>query len=221
MSTLSTLAGGGAKEEKVVATPVTSITGSRPRIVGLKPGEWVDVIPYNATLDQNAPQFLFWFWERLQKSGLLKLYFPHSSEGSFPAFVALMSGSTNVILVVVKNEQGEIQDTMGFATWDMMQLGLAMVGCAGFIFLPEYWDARATTEAARRIERMWFDEMPQHLDLLVGIIAKDNLAAQRFMPRIGWTLSGSLPGAHLYAGQPSDATIWYQTRAQFESQERA
>jgi RimJ/RimL family protein N-acetyltransferase len=222
MSTLSTLAG-GTREPEVVATPTVTVkpqpTVTRPRIIGLKSGEWVDVIPYNANLDPNAPQFLFWFWERLQKSGLLALYFPHGTEASFPQFVGMMSGGTNVILVVVKSESGEVQDTMGFATWGTMQLGLATVGCAGFVFLPEFWDAKATVEAAKRIERLWFDEMPQHLDLLVGIIAKDNVAAQRFMPRIGWSFSGSLPGAHLYAGQPSDATIWYLTRSQFESQE--
>lgn len=217
MSTLSTLAGNtngsaAVTERKLPARP--------ERIRGLKPGERVDVLTYDARLDPQSRRFLYWFWGRLHDAGLLALYFPHDTEASFPEFVKMLSGGTNVILVLVKNEAGEVVDTLGLATWGPMQLGLSQVGCAGFLFLPEFWDAKATVEAAHRIEQLWFEEMPQKLDLLLGIIARDNVLAQRFMSRIGWTLSGSLPGCHLYAGQRSDATIWYLTREQFEKETR-
>lgn len=212
MSTLGTLAGNTTPEpSKPARTPIR----------GLKDGETVDVIPYDGRFDPNSRNFLYWFWGRLHDAGLLALYFPSDSEASFPSFVALMSGQTNVILVVVKNDKGEIMDTLGLATWSPMQLGVSMVGCAGFIFLQDYWDTKSTKEAAERIMRMWFYEMTPKLDLLLGIIAKDNVLAQRFMSRIGWTLSGTLPKAHLYGGQPSDATIWYMTREQFEKKKES
>jgi RimJ/RimL family protein N-acetyltransferase len=211
MSTLSTLAG-------TTPTPAPQPKPVREPIRGLREGEWVDVLPYDARFDPMSRHFLWWLWDKLHTSGLLALYYPHDTEASFPEMVKMFSGGTNVILVVVKNEKGEIQDLLGFATWGPMQLGLAQVGCCGFIFLPDYWQARATSEAATRIMRMWFDE--SKLDLLVGIIAKDNVLAQRFMSRIGWQLSGSLPNAHLYSGKPSDATIWYMTREAFESKEK-
>ena len=216
MSTLSTLAGASpVADRKAPAAPAHP-----ERIRGLKEGEWVDVITYDARLDPNSRHFLFWFWGRLHEAGVLALYFPHDTEASFPEFVKMLSGGTNVILVLVKDADGKVQDTLGLATWGPMQLGLSQVGCAGFIFLPQYWDAKATSEAARRIEQLWFNEMPAKLDLLIGIIAKDNILAQRFMTRIGWTLSGTLPGCHLYASKQSDATIWYLTREQFEKEKQ-
>jgi len=203
MSTLSTLAGEGEPKRE------------RPKIRGIKDGEWIDVIPYSAHFDPNADKFLPWFWNRLKTDGLVELYFPDGKETGFASFVGLMSSNvTKVVLVVVKGTDGLVVDTVGIATWDPLKMGMISVGIAGFIFLRDYWERHASLAAARRIMQMWFDELK--LNVLLGLIAKDNHLANRFVQRAGWTLQGSLPMLHAYQGEISDSQMWTITREEFE-----
>lgn len=207
-TSLDVLAGGGGTVTKS-STPVRKAIKSE--------GGTVDVIPYNANLDKDADKFLAWFWRRLLDDGLIRLYYPDMPEYSFAGFVKLFSGDTNVTLVVKKNEQGEIVDTIGFATLELMSFGMAMAAHAGFIFLPEYWDQETTKQAAERIMEFWFQSEQPKLDVVIGIIAERNVMARRFLQRIGWTHSGNIPFLHQYQGERSDSSIWYVTRLQFEA----
>lgn len=208
MSTLDTLAG---------SLPTPTSTTSRPpqeKLKGIKEGEYVDVAPYDAR-DPNADKFLPWFWNKLKSEGLVDLYFPGSAEDGFCDFVKLMSGPTRVVLVVIKSEEKkEIRDVVGLATWDALSFGVANVGMAGFIFFREFWDRHTTAQAARRIMKLWFDELK--LDALIGIVARDNVLANAFMRKVGWTLKCELPRMHVYLGKPSDACLWYVGREEFE-----
>jgi RimJ/RimL family protein N-acetyltransferase len=207
MSDLEKLAG-------LAAAPMTEPPTPAPPIID---GDYeIDVVPYHGDLDPNAAYFLHYFWKRLLDDGLMELYFPGMGDKSYCTFVKLFSSATNIVIVVRKDiATKEIVDTIGFASWDQLRLGVATVGHAGFIFLKEFWNRHTTLAAARRIERYWFDNMPETLDTVMGIIALDNRLAQRFMHNLGWVQAGVLPGMHEYAGKQSDATIWYLTRADF------
>lgn len=206
MSTLGTLAGNA---------PPDPPKRERPKIRGLKEGEWIDVIPYSAHLDPNASLFLPWLWNRLKEDGLVELYFPEGKETGFASFVGLMSSNvTKVVLVVVKGADGLVVDTVGIATWDPLRMGLISVGIVGFIFLRDYWEQKASALAAQRIMKLWFDDLK--LEILLGLIAKDNHLANRFVQRVGWTLQGTLPRLHSYMGAISDANMWTITKDEFE-----
>ena len=212
MSELTTLAGGGT-----APTPAVTKQPLPPIIDG---DYLIDVIPYHGDLDPNSRFFLSYFWQRLHDDGLLDLYFPGAGDKSYCTFVKLFSSNTRIVIVVRKvPTTGDIVDTIGFATWDALQLGPALVGHAGFIFLKEFWNRHTTLAAAKRIERFWFDDESPRLDMALGIIAEDNRMAQMLMHRLGWVQAGVLPGLHEYAGKPSNATIWYLTREEFEAQE--
>lgn len=209
MSTLGTLAG---------ATPVqTPETPKHDRVPirGIKNGEHVEVIPYDGRMDKAADKFLPWFWNRLKDSGLLELYYPGMGATSFTTFARMLSGDVKVILFVIMDDAREVQDCVGFATWSPLDFAGYLVGNAGFIFLPEYWDRQTTVDATKVGMKFWFDEMTPRLDLAVGMNPEGNHLVQRFLHRIGWTRVGTLPIPQLYAGQSSDTVLWYYTRAQY------
>jgi RimJ/RimL family protein N-acetyltransferase len=182
------------------------------------PGRRVEVFPYTAHADPQANLFLPWFWNRLKEDGLLNLYFPNDVERSFATFAAMMSGGARILLVALVDEAtGLATDTIGFASWTPMMLGLSMVGNAGFIYLKDFWEQSITLAAGRRIEKMWFEEMEPKLDLAVGIIAKNNVLARRYINRLGWKKCGELPGIQQYAGEQADGEIWFVSRSQYES----
>lgn len=184
------------------------------------PGGTIDVVAYNANSDPNAENFLPWFWQRLRNDGLVSLYFPGSEQTGFAAFVKLFSGTHSVLLVYRRDLSGEIVDTVGFATLELMQFGQATAAHAGFIFLRDYWDHHSSKEAAERIAATWFGWIDPKLDVVIGIIAEQNVLARRFLQRIGWEHSGNLPYIHHYNGARSDASIWFLTRERFEKGNR-
>lgn len=194
-----------------------SVTKPEPPARLMDEGDWMDVLPYHADNDPNADHFLFWLWHRLKDDGLLALYFPHDQERSYPTMVKLMSAPvTRVILVVLKSEDGQVKDVVGFATWEPLQMGPATVGHAGFIFLKKYWQRHASLEAGKRIMRHWFTETEPKLDVAIGLIAATNTLANRYVQGLGWTRLGDLPGCQQYAGEQTDAIMWRMTRVEFE-----
>lgn len=184
-------------------------------------GHYVDVIPYNAYFDEKCRHWLFWLYDKLREDDLLRLYYPNidGTDKAYPMFVRMMSSdTTQVLLVVLKDKQTEeVAGLVGIATWERMQFGPSTLGHAGFIFLRQYWDHRTSLDAGRRILQFWFDEMPQPLDIAVGIIAKLNTLANRFVQRLGWTKVGELPNCQQYGGEPCDACIWQITRSTYEA----
>jgi RimJ/RimL family protein N-acetyltransferase len=182
--------------------------------------KYVDVIPYNAYFDDNCRNWLFWLYDKLREDDLLRLYYPNvnGTDRSYPMFVRMMSSDvTQVLLVVLKDKQtDEVASLVGLATWERMSLGPSTVGHAGFIFLRQYWDHHTSMAAGQRILKYWFEEMPQKLDIAVGIIAKLNVLANRFVKRLGWTLVGELPNCQQYGGEPCDAVMWQITRSAYE-----
>lgn len=184
--------------------------------------KYVDVIPYNAYFDDKCRHWLFWLYDKLREDDLLRLYYPDvdASDRSYPMFVRMMSSdTTQVLLVVLKDKKSdEVQGLVGIATWERMQFGPSTLGHAGFIFLREYWDHQTSMAAGQRIMECWFKEMPEKLDIAVGIIAKLNVLANRFVRRLGWTLVGELPNCQQYGGEPCDAVLWQITRSKFEEQ---
>lgn len=176
----------------------------------------VDVVLYNANADPHAEAFLPYLWKRLVEDGLVSLYFPGSEQTGFAAFVKLFSSDTQILLVRKLNEKGEVVDIVGFATLELMPFGMAMAAHAGFIFLKKWWDHATTTAAAMEIMRTWFGWEQPKLDVVIGIIADKNVLARRFLTRIGWQHSGNIPYVHQYAGQRSDASVWYITREMIE-----
>lgn len=184
----------------------------------------VDVIPYNAYHDPKGGYFMHWLWQKLQADGLLRLYYPDvtDDEKFYPTFVRMMSSEmTKVLLVVLRNPQDatDVRDVVGFATWEPLKFGPAVVGHAGFIFLKAYWDRRVTVQAGERIMEWWFDRNPEPLDVAVGLIADKNTLANRFVQRLGWTQMGSLPGCQQWGGEQCDAVLWRYTRAEWGKRE--
>lgn len=188
-----------------------------PKRIEMGGGAYVDVIPYNAYNDVNCRQFLFWLYDKLRQDDLLRLYYPDidGTDRAYPTFVRMLSSqSTQVLLVVIKDDKGDVQDVVGISTWEPIQFGPSRLGHAGFIFVRQYWDHHTSIEAGKRIEKFWFEEIPEEgkLDIAVGIIAKANVLANRFVRRLGWTFVGELPRCQQYGGEPSDACIWQLTR---------
>ena len=181
--------------------------------------KYVDVIPYNAYHDDRCRHWLFWLYDKLREDDLLRLYYPNvdATDRSYPMFVRMMSSDTTQVLLVVLKDKAtdEVVSLVGIATWERMQFGPSTLGHAGFIFLRDYWDHRTSLAAGQRIMQFWFEEMPDKLDIAVGIIAKDNIPANRFVHRLGWTRVGELPACQQYAGEPSDAVIWQCTRQRY------
>jgi RimJ/RimL family protein N-acetyltransferase len=204
-SILDRLANGGEVKTIEAKQPIADGKGS------------IEVIPYNASQDPNADKFLPWFWNRLRDDGLISLYFPGAEKTGFAKFVSLMSGDVRVLLVVKKNEQGDIADTVGFATIGPMAIGGTMAAYAGFIFLKDYWDRTTTYAAAKTIMDAWFTSQDVHLDVIVGVVADTNVLAKRFLQRVGWKNSGSIPFLAEYEGNRCDATFWYITRELWEA----
>jgi RimJ/RimL family protein N-acetyltransferase len=207
MSTLSTLAGSASNGQAAVPQRVPV----RPRA----DGEYIDCIPYDARGDRDAYRSLYWFWETLQKDGLLELYYPGQADLSFPNFVRLLSGDVQVLLFVIKNPEGEVMEFVGLATWAPLDFGGTMVGNAGFLFRPQFWDRQTTIEACRRGMQYWFEEMTPRLSMAIGMNASGNHLVQRFLHALGWTRVGQLPIPQFYAGQTSDMVLWYYTREQY------
>lgn len=193
-----------------------------PNRIAYDGDRYVDVIPYNAYFDDKCRHWLFWLYDKLREDDLLRLYYPNvdASDRSYPMFVRMMSSdTTQVLLVVLKDKKTEeVQGLVGIATYEKMQFGPSTLGHAGFIFIRQFWDHRTSLEAGQRIMRFWFEEMPQPLDISVGIIAKTNILANRFVQRLGWVRVGELPDCQQYGGEPSDAVLWRVTRKQYEEQ---
>jgi RimJ/RimL family protein N-acetyltransferase len=206
MSTLSTLAG---STERSLPTKHVEV---KPRAEG----DYIDVIQYDARFDQNAAQALPYFWQRLRDAGLLELYYPGAAQHSFAQFVRLLSGDVQIILFVLKGQDDVVKDFIGLATWAPLDFGGTLVGNAGFLFLPEYWDRPTTIEAARRGMRYWFEEMTPRLNLALGMNPAGNILVQRFLHGLGWSRVGSLPIPQFYGGKMSDMVIWYYTREMYE-----
>jgi RimJ/RimL family protein N-acetyltransferase len=187
-------------------------------------GDHVDVVPYNAYQDPQCAHYgLTWFWDRLREHGLLRLYYPELADDDrlFPTFVRMMSSeATKVILVVLKDGEGQVKDLIGISTWEPLRFGPSMLGHAGFIFREKYWNRQTTLEAGQRIMSYWFAEAEPKLDLAVGLIARDNVLAQRYVRALGWTEGGWLPNSQQYDGKPCDAIIWHITREQFNAKRK-
>lgn len=183
-------------------------------------GDRVDVVPYNAYRDpQCAHYFLNWFWDRMRENGLLKLYYPDLTDDDrmFPTFVRMLSSEvTKVILVILRDAEDKVKDVIGLSTWEPMQLGPSTVGHCGFIFRHEYWNRRTSIEAGHRIMEHWFTVAEPKLDVAVGLIARDNNLAQRYVRALGWVESGWIHNGQQYEGKPCDAIIWQYTREQFQ-----
>lgn len=192
-----------------------------PKPEPIRDGDWiVDVMPYHGDNDPNAWQMLPWLWKRLKDDGLLDLYYPAEADKSFCTFAKMLSASlTRVILVVLRNPDDvtDVKDIIGFATWEPLRFGPALLGHAGFIFLKKYWDRHTSVEAGKRIMEWWFDKNPEPLDVAVGLIAEKNILANRFVQRLGWTRMGDLPGCQEYAGEQCDAIQWRFTRKDWEA----
>lgn len=216
MSLIEQLAGLPEVSNAPVVAP--SDIPKRKKIVH-DPAHTVEVIPYNANLDPNADSFLPWLWRKLQSGGLVDLYFPDAAKTGFAMLTRMFSGGVKVLLVVLKDQKGEVVDVVGFATWEPMTFGQAQAGHAGFIFFPDYWDHHTSDAAAYRIMEFWFGNPDNHLDIAIGIIASLNVLAQRFLRRIGWAHVGELPGLHQYKGQQCAASLWYITRDAFAKME--
>lgn len=170
-------------------------------------------IPYNAHFDPNADKFLPWFWQRLKDDGLVSLYYPGQEETGFALFVKLLSNApqTQVALVVPNNVEGLPDgEPIGFVSWEPGLFGKPNAATAGFIFLKRFWDSKHTTDAANSVMRLWFEQL--EMELVVGVIATANIAAQRFMPRVGWAKMGILPNMTSFTGKECDASLWYITR---------
>ena len=216
MSTLASLVEPASPKSK--STPPTPIAQ-----IDYDGGTYVDVIPYNAYFDDRCRHWLFWLYDKLREDDLLRLYYPNvdATDRSYPMFVRMMSSdTTQVLLIVLKDKKSdEVAGLVGIATWEPMHFGPSTLGHAGFIFLREYWDHHTSLAAGQRIMEFWFREMPEprRLDIAVGIIAKLNVLANRFVQRLGWTRVGELPACQQYGGEPSDAVIWQVTRSAFDT----
>lgn len=204
------------EEQTPPETPKRSNALPTVPVIKLEEGMYVDVVPYNANLDPEAGNFLLWLWQRLRDEKLIELYYPDNPDLSFAGFVKLFSCDTFVLLVLLKKADGEVMDTIGFSTLELMSFGHATAAHAGFIFLKEYHSQKISSQAAESIERYWFASQNPRLDVVIGIIAEKNVLARRFMQRIGWTHSGNIPYLHHFKGEQSDSSIWYLTREQFE-----
>lgn len=191
-----------------------------PSHISYDDSKYVDVIPYNAYFDDNCRHWLFWLYDTLRKDDLLRLYYPNidGTDRAYPMFVRMMSSDTTQVLLVVLKDKAtdDVAGLVGIATWERLQFGPSTLGHAGFIFLKDYWDHRTSMAAGQRIMEYWFREMQQPLDITVGIIAKSNVLANRFVQRLGWTRVGELPNCQQYGGEPSDAVIWQITRSRYE-----
>jgi RimJ/RimL family protein N-acetyltransferase len=211
MSTLSTLAGSTGNTPVTERKLPTQHVATTPRAEG----DHIDVVPYDGRADKDAAQALYFFWNKLREGGLLELYYPGQSEYSFTSFVRLMSGDVKVILFVIRDAQEMVKDFVGLATWAPLDFGGTLVGNAGFLFLPAYWDRQTTIDATKRGMRYWFEEMQPQLSMAIGMNPAANLLVQRFLHRIGWTRVGQLPIPQSYAGKQSDMVLWYYTREQY------
>lgn len=171
----------------------------------------VRVIPYDARQDADSARFLPWFWERLVSDGLVSLYYPGQESTGFSHFVTMFSGGANIALVTTQDSEGKPDKAIGFVSWTMAPLGAKQVAIAGFIFFKEFWDHKHSTDAAYEIMQYWFTET--ELDVVLGVVASENIMANRFLSRIGWEKSGSLPGCHLWKDKECDATLWTVTKS--------
>lgn len=183
-------------------------------------GDHIEVFPYNAYYDPLcAHSGLAFFWDKLREHGLLKLYYPDLTDDDrlFPTFVRMMSSdSTKVVLVLLKDSEDKVKDLIGIATWEPMRFGPSMIGHAGFIFRQEYWTRRTTIEAGKKIMEHWFTQAEPKLDVAVGLIARDNIMACRYVKALGWQESGWIHRGQQYNGNPCDAVIFQYTRDEFE-----
>src|SRR5262249_48872442 len=178
---------------------------------------YVDVVFYHGDGDPNAEKALPYFWRKLMEDDLLKLYYPSDTDRSFCTFVKMVSSPlTRCLFVVIKNRDHDVKDFMGIATWEPLHMGPALVGHAGFIFLKTYWDRHITIAAGKRIMECWFEEFPEPLDVAVGLIAEDNILANRYVQSLGWTKLGKLPNCQQWGGVPSDAVIWRVTKDDYQ-----
>lgn len=214
--------------ERLVDQPSTS-RPTHPARDRIMEGSWVlDVVPYTASADKNAHQFLPWFWQRLRDEGLIELYFPGMAETSFGEFASLFTApGVKKLLFLLKdpstldNDLPTVVDCIGFATWSPMEWGGQQVGNCGFIFFRDYWDRATTVKGCHRAMQYWFHEMEPSLDVCLGLNPAGNVLVQRFLPKIGWTRVGQLPIPQYYDGKYSDMVVWYITRRQFDLNEEA
>ncbi len=186
-------------------------------------GDHVDVVPYNAYQDpQCAHYFLNWFWDRMRENGLLKLYYPDLTDDDrlFPTFVRMLSSdSTRVVLVVLRDDEGKVKDVIGLSTWEYLKLGPSTVGHCGFIFREAYWNRRTSIEAGHRIMEHWFEEAEPKLDVAIGMIARENHLARRYVSALGWKENGFIHNGHQYDGKTCDAVLYQYTREQHQAKE--
>lgn len=206
MSDLDTLAGSGTPS-------VRPNGGEKPKHPSLPPE--VMVIPYNAATDPDADKLLPYLWGKLKEDGLLGLYFPRAPETCFAGFVKMFSSlDQHVLLVVLKNEQGEPDKAMGFVSWGSTVFGNAKAALSGFIFLKEFWNHHTSEAAAHEIMRYWFEE--SKLDVVIGNVAQSNKLARQFLLRLGWKHGGDIPMLQTWNGRQDTASLWYVTREEWE-----
>lgn len=170
------------------------------------------IVPYNGALDPEAHAFLPWLWKRLVDDGLVSIYFPGQEETGFSNFVKLISGGEEVVLVVVRDEEDKLStDIVGFCSWNPIYLGQVNTVLAGFIFFKKFWDKKITDESAHLIMQHWFEKR-EDIDIALGIVARKNIPTLRFLKRVGWTQSGTIPNMSQFSGEVCDAVMWYKTK---------
>lgn len=178
----------------------------------------VRIVPYNATLDQQADAFLSWMWKRLQKDDLVEYYWPGQKETGFATFVRMMSGDAQVGLVVTDSKSGQWEDTIaGFITWTPSRMGMSEVIIAGFIFFREFWNHHTTDNAGVAAFRYWFTETPT--EVILGVCPSTHVVALRYNKRIGLHEVGRIPKAHICKGAQCDAVLVAITKDEWKARE--
>lgn len=220
---LDTLAGTTTTTTTVMGPTTTSISSTNGHVEAAPSPQpqhlGVEVIPYNACLDDNADSFLHWLWKRMQEDDLVDYYFPGQKDTGFASFVRLFSGDAEVALFKTTDESSMTwADRLpGFITWGKQRMGASDVLIAGFIFFRKWWDHATTDAAAVAAFKYWFTTTPAKT--VLGVCPSLHHAAIRYNKRIGLREIGRIPGAHLYQGKPCDAILFAITREEWEGRE--
>lgn len=172
----------------------------------------VRIIPYNASYDTQADDFLPYLWKRMQKDDLVDYYFPGQKDTGFATFVRLMSGDAQVALVVRDDPSKQWDKTVcGFISWSTSMMGMSNVVIAGFNFFREFWDHKTTDAAGVVAFNHWFTgDAPA--EVVLGSCPALHVVAMRYNKRVGLRETGRIPLAHVFKGARCDAVLVAMTR---------
>lgn len=176
-----------------------------------RPAKRYQMIPTRADLMPKGEILLPGVWKQLHDEEIFEMFFHDYPDMTFGQFVAVLSRpDESVEFVCEVDEAGNIVKAAAIAMLTQITKTATLNKAIGnFLLFRDYWNHHDSDEIGEVILRRWFVDM--QLDVIVGVTPKANVAAIRFIRRVGFEQVGEIPRFCSYKGEVVPGVVSAQT----------